>query len=363
MDSPGPQIWPGVFFDGQTNRRRQVDVRFAASVEIIEDGTYLAEWDYTAVRRVDAPEGVTRLWGTGAPALARLELRDPGARDTIERLCQELSGPGGARSISVGRIAAWSLAATLVIVGMIWFGVPLAADQVAEVLPNSWERPLGQAVDRQVRALFPGAACVRPEGQAALAKLVGELQSAARLSIVPDPVVLHSAVPNAFALPGGRVYVLSGLLDRAQSPDELGGVLAHEFGHVSHRDGVRRLVRDGGTAFLAGLLFGDVSGAGAALFAARSLLSAAYSRDIEARADGFAITVMHRLGRPTAPLGALLVRITGPGDPGLSILRDHPLTPERADRLNQQDMAPSGPELLSPEEWQALRTICATAPP
>ncbi|MDR3535687.1 MAG: hypothetical protein P4L71_04225 [Acetobacteraceae bacterium] len=83
---------------------------------------------------------------------------------------------------------------------------------------------------------------------------------------------------------------------------------------------VRRLIRDGGTAFLVGLLFGDVSGAGAALYAARSLLSAAYARDIEANADEFAITVMHRLGRPTAPLGDLLLRIAGPGEADFSLL-------------------------------------------
>jgi Zn-dependent protease with chaperone function len=355
---PAPVSWPGVFFDGQSNRRRTVAVRFATAIEIIEDGTKLAVWDYAHVRGVDAPAGVTRLWSTDAPPLARLELRDPAARRDVEQYCLDLTGPGGVRPISVVRIAAWSLAAACVIVGMIWFGVPLVADQLAEVLPLSWERPLGEAIDRQVRAVFPGTPCTRPDGRAALATLVANLQSAAHLPIAPDPVVLHSPIPNAFALPGGRVYVLSALLDRAQSPDELGGVLAHEFGHVSHRDGVRRLIRDGGTAFLVGLLFGDISGAGAALFAGRSLLSAAYSRDIEAGADGFAITVMHRLGRPTAPLGALLLRISGPREEHFSILRDHPLTPERARRLEQENAAPSGPELLDPVAWQALRAIC-----
>jgi Zn-dependent protease with chaperone function len=207
--------------------------------------------------------------------------------------------------------------------------------------------------------MFPGKPCAAPNGQAALVRLVAELQSAARLPIMPDPVVLRSPIANAFALPGGRVYVLSALLSRARSPDELAGVLAHEFGHVSHRDGLRRLIRDGGTAFLVGLLFGDVSGAGAALFAARSLLSAAYARDIEAGADEFAITVMHRLGRPTAPLGDLLQRLTGPGELQLSLLADHPLTPDRVRRLQQEDTAPTGPDLLTAAEWQALQNICS----
>ena len=108
------------------------------------------------------------------------------------------------------------------------------ADRLTDVLPIAWERPLGQAVDQQVRAIFRGGACTQPEGRAALTKLIASLQSAARLPIEPDPVVLRSTVPNAFAIPGGRVYILSGLLDRAESPDELGGVLAHEFGRISH---------------------------------------------------------------------------------------------------------------------------------
>jgi Zn-dependent protease with chaperone function len=358
VSDPNPGSWPAVFFDGQSNHRHTVEARFAGAIVIVQDGTTLATWNYPTVRRVDAPAGAMRLWSTDAAPLARLELRDPAAWLDVEQLCPDLTGPGGVKPISVVRIGAWSLAAAGVIVGMIWFGVPLVADQLAEVMPLSWERPFGQAIDQQVRAVFPGKSCTQPDGTAALGKLVTELQSAAHLPIAPDPVVLRSSIPNAFALPGGRVYILSALLARAQSPDELGGVLAHEFGHVSHRDGIRRLIRDGGTAFLVGLLFGDISGAGAALFAARSLLSAAYSRDIEAGADAFAAVVMHRLGRPTAPLGALLLRIAGPREQEFSILQDHPLTPERARRLEQDDLPPTGPELLTPEEWRALRAIC-----
>jgi predicted Zn-dependent protease len=66
----------------------------------------------------------------------------------------------------------------------------------------------------------------------------------------PDPVVLRSTIANAFALPGGRVYVLSGLLKISETPDEVADVLSHELGHVADRGGLRRLIRDGGTSFL-----------------------------------------------------------------------------------------------------------------
>ena len=168
-----------------------------------------------------------------------------------------------------------------------------------------------------------------------------------------------SSLPNAFALPGGRVYVLSGLLAQAQSPDELAGVLAHEFGHVVRRDGLRRLIRDGGTSFLVGLMFGDVTGSGVVLMAGRIVLSASHTRAAEEEADAFAVTVMHRLGRPAAPMGALLQRISGPAPDGPpSILRDHPLPAERKTMLERDDAAPSGPALLDEAEWKHLKRIC-----
>jgi Zn-dependent protease with chaperone function len=350
--------YSATFFDGVSNRRRTVEIRCADTLEIHENGARLASWPFGDIRTVDAPTGTIRLWSTGAPELARLKIRDPATQREIQRLCPNPNGPGGAQPVSAWRIAAWSTVAAAIIVAAIWFAVPVLADEIAEILPPAWERPLGEAVDRQVRTIYTGEPCTDPTGAAALKKLVARVQSAARLPIEPDPVVLRSSIPNAFALPGGRVYILSALLEKARTPDELAGVLAHEFGHLSHRDGLRRLIRDGGTGYLAGLLFGDIGGAGAALFAARSLLNAAYSREIESGADQFAIETMHRLGRPTAPLGKLLLRIVGPESKSLSILSDHPLTPGRDSLLAQPAPDPPGPLLLAWYEWQDLKAMC-----
>ena len=64
------------------------------------------------------------------------------------------------------------------------------------------------------------------------------------------------------------------------------------------RDGLRRLVRDGGTSFLVGLMFGDVTGSGAVFMTGRSVLSASYTRDDETGADRFAVSVMHAWSGP-----------------------------------------------------------------
>jgi Zn-dependent protease with chaperone function len=171
--------------------------------------------------------------------------------------------------------------------------------------------------------------------------------------------VLDTKVPNAFALPGGKVYLFSGLLKKAENPDEIAGVLAHELGHVSHRDNTRNLIYSGGTSFLIGLLFGDVTGSGALIFASRSMVSASYTREAEQNADDFSISVMHRLGRPTKPMGELIFRITGnQADSPLSFLANHPLTEDRLKHLSDEDRPASGPPLLTDKEWTALKAIC-----
>jgi Zn-dependent protease with chaperone function len=137
-------------------------------------------------------------------------------------------------------------------------------------------------------------------------------------------------------------------------------VLAHEFGHLRHRDNTRNLIRNGGTSFLIGLLFGDVTGSGAMIFASRSLVTASYSREAEQGADDFSVDVMHKLGRPTKPMGELLFRVTGKqGDSNFSILTSHPLTEDRLRHMTEANQPASGPPLLTAEEWNSLKAICA----
>ena len=95
---------------------------------------------------------------------------------------------------------------------------------------------------------------------------------------------------NAFAGSGGLIVVFRGLLERADTPEELAGVLAHEIQHVLHRDTTRAIFREASTGILVAALAGDVSAAAAfGVQAARVLGDLRYSREAEqeaAREDG-----------------------------------------------------------------------------
>jgi Zn-dependent protease with chaperone function len=347
-----------VYFDGESNRRRLVTLVFKDRLELQESPKTVTNWSYDDIRRVDSPYDILRVSCLTAPALARVEIRDAAVAAELAARCTRLDENIPGRH-GVGAIIGWSLAAAVSIVAVVVFGVPLAADRLAPLVPPSLERRLGDAAEGQVKVLFGGKSCTNKAGQAAFNKLVNAIREAAGMDSSIKTAVVATPVPNAFALPGAKVYLLNGLLAKAENPDEIAGVLAHEFGHLRHRDATRNLIYNGGTSFLIGLLFGDVTGSGALIFASRSLVTSSYSREAEYNADTFAIDVMHKLGRSPKPMGLLLYRVTGKEvDKSLSILSSHPLTEGRLKRMSDEDRPPSGPPLLSAEEWTSLKAIC-----
>jgi len=353
-ETPAPAA---VYFDGKTNRKRQVTLRFAGGIEILEQDRILDIWPFGEVRRADSPANMLRLSCVTALPLARLEIADQATKAAVLAHCAAIDVVERSRSNTL-RIVFWSFAALCSIVGLAMFGIPYAADRVAPIIPVSWEKRMGDAADGQIRMLLGGKLCTNTEGQAAFTALVDKIRQAGALDLPTDAHVLSSDTPNALALPGGRVYMLDGLLQKANSPDEIAAIIAHELGHVKHRDNVKRVIQSGGTSFLFGLLFGDITGAGAVIFVSRQMLDASYSRDAEHDADTYAVDVMHKLGRSPLPMGELLFRITGKEKSPFSIFASHPLTEDRLEEMKKAHRPDTGPALLTDTEWRALKNIC-----
>lgn len=348
-----------LFFDGSSARRIAVRVELQADgIAISTGGSAIASWRYADLRYADSPKDVMRIGAEGAPELARLEIRDPALIEAISARCPDLRRRKRSGEAGAGRIVLWSLAAAVSLVLTVVFLVPLVADRLAPLVPIPLEQRLGEAVDNQVRAFFRAEDCTAEPGRAALTKLGERLAAAADLPMPVEIAVLNSEIANAAALPGGQIYVFNGLLKLAESPDELAGVIAHEFGHVAGRDGLRKLLQTGGSSFLLGLLFGDVTDGGVLIFAAQVLVDSRYSRQAETAADNFAAEVMLDLGRAPAALGTMLGRLDSGGGEDLAFLTSHPVTSERMSRLESFGGAAGGAPLLTAAEWQNLKAIC-----
>ncbi len=113
--------------------------------------------------------------------------------------------------------------------------------------------------------------------------------------------IVDSKEVNAFAVPGGWVYVNRGLIARAETMDQLAGVLAHEIGHVTLRHTVQQMQQsdqvNGGLVALCTLTNVCDSGAGqAAISVGGSALFAKFSRQDEAEADAEAVKTTIKAG-------------------------------------------------------------------
>jgi predicted Zn-dependent protease len=292
--------------------------------------------------------------------LARLEIRDTALSAELERRCPSFDADlPGAKGVAI--IIGWSAAALASIALMVLFVVPLVADRLTPLIPYAVEKRIGEVADKQVRVIFDGKLCENPDGKAAFTKLVDTLRRAGEVDGSADAAVVSNEMANAIALPGGKIYVFEGLLAKAESVDELAGVLAHELGHVRNRDGLRNLIYNGGTSFLIGLLFGDVTGSSAIIFASRELFQASHSREAERSADRTTIEVMRKLGRSPKPMGEFLLRVTGKEKgKGLALISSHPMSEDRLARMSEHDVSPSAPPLLTADEWASLKAICKT---
>lgn len=165
--------------------------------------------------------------------------------------------------------------------------------------------------------------------------------------------VLDSPIVNAFALPGGYVYVTRGLMALAQNEAELASVIGHEMGHVTARHSAQRQTAALG-AGLVGVLVGAVTGSGdlanATMGTGQAMVSG-YSRDQEFEADNLGIRYIARRGYDVNASGDFLARMGEAsrleaammGQPGkvdqYNIMSTHPRTPDRVERAAREAKA------------------------
>jgi predicted Zn-dependent protease len=117
--------------------------------------------------------------------------------------------------------------------------------------------------------------------------------------LLDDPVV------NAFALPGGYVYITRGILAYMNAEAALAGVMGHEIGHVTARHGAQRYTQQllvGMGTGVAATVFGNVPAVADVLGASGSLLLLKYSRDDERQSDELGVEYATKIGYDTRPM-------------------------------------------------------------
>ena len=243
------------------------------------------------------------------------------------------------------------LLTALLLVGLMKYGIPFLAKQVAYAIPPGTEKILGrdtlsfldqivftpsrlsEARRKEIESLFRGMTSNLPDRRTYRL----EFRSGNRVGA------------NAFALPSGIIVVTDGLEKLTRSNDELLGVLAHEMAHVRKRHALRQLLQNSASTLVIALITGDVlSITSLSATLPTFLIDASYSRDFEREADDEAVSFLDRRGISRKSYADMLTRLQmsqnrQEGEPGKKAREEgaspadwfstHPDTAERVRRI------------------------------
>ncbi len=359
------------YFDGNSAQPRSVVVCFGErSLVIMEfDETVLAHWPLASLRAIGLRRDSAVQLVPQRGSDERLVLSDREMLGAIGEVCPGLYHRAVDRR-GVRRAFIWAGAAAASLALIVFVLVPALAGRLALLIPPEREQQLGDAVVEQLQTILaamsggdrPGI-CDSRSGVEALARMAARLNADPRLPYPLRVGVLDHGALNAIALPGGRILLFRGLLEAADNPEEVAGVLAHEIGHVVSRDPTREALRAAGTAGILGLLLGDVFGAGIVVIATDAVLNASYQRDAEIRADETAYSLLADAGLPSRPFADFFDTVRekyGDTEGILKLIASHPGLEGRAERAAAADRIGEGTyePALSDQDWVALRGIC-----
>lgn len=358
----------GTYFDGETAGRRPVAAAIEGAALVVRgaEGATIAEWPLADLRRVPGSTRSARelRLSPGHQREERLALSSPVLIADLRRACPAIdqAPPGGRRLAR--KLLLWSCAALAAIFAMVFVIIPALSDQLAPLIPPEREQAFGRRIaDRILTNGIPllgvsGGECTGEAGLAALRKMTDRLEPLAGAHLPLNVRVLDDEMVNAFAMPGGEIILVRGLLQGAASAEEVAGVLAHEIGHVTAYDPTRNMLRSVATGAVVSIFVGDAFGGALLVILAHEAINASYSRAAEAAADETALSLLTKAGLPAEPLAGFFARLREERGEDGGYLASHPSSASREAFFRKAPPPEAPSPVLNDREWAALQQIC-----
>lgn len=158
--------------------------------------------------------------------------------------------------------------------------IPWLGEKAIYLIPKEVEVQMGESI----ASTFRNTEVVDEQATLAANEFLSQLKTSKEYKI--HLTVIKSETVNAFALPGGQIFIYSGIIDKMKSYEEFSALLAHEITHVTHQHSLKSLGRSAASSIFIASLFGDVSGITAGILdQANQIKQLTYSRELETQAD------------------------------------------------------------------------------
>jgi len=367
--------WQGHYLDGKTADKQAVEIQLLQEgLKITTKSGAVFLWPYQEIRQTQGfyrNEPVQLERGGKIPEILLIQ-------DHEFLTSLHLFTPKAAKRFHNPALRGLRLRLTLYAAGgiialgvffYIW-GIPLLAKTLTPHIPLKWEKGMGNSA---LGFLAPEEKrCNNKELQQAVDEIVARLSAADPDSYSFKVFMVKSPVFNAVALPGGNIVVFGGLLEKAESPEYLAAVIAHEMQHIKKRHVTKRIIEDYSTGLIISAVAGDVTGSmlyGVKI--AHNLAMLSYSRQDEEEADAGGVKLLIDANLdPQAMISFFeIMKEKNPKFKMPQYLSTHPDTTERISRLRtiiaQANTSPHAyTKLAAADNWNQLKKKCSiTAKP
>lgn len=240
----------------------------------------------------------------------------------------------------------------ILLAAIVWiYAMPVLSGYLAMKIPEKVEKQVGDAIWQQISAKEVLDSMRSGLAQQYLNELIGDSVETARIWVAKSNIV------NAFALPGHRIVVYTGLLDRLKHHSEFAALLGHEYGHIAHRHVWRGMIQSVSTFALLSIFMGDLTGlTGILVEQGNMIFNLRFSRSYEAESDQYSRELIAKRRIEPGGMKALFDHLQEGTDSLATVPEFLSTHPGIGRRIQNYEKWAAGVQ-YTPEENQVLATI------
>lgn len=347
------------YFDGLSSKPISVIISLVESGLSLSDGEREILWERSLISIETLSSQRQLLLTYGEWPQQRLSIKEEGI-DEVRRHLQSGLITQSYQKVSKIKPVPLVLLSMLLIIGISYLYIyqisPAVAEKAVVLIPKKFDEVIGS---RNITSsvMFSDIDSTKTDLLNAFYHECGfQSEFNIRLHYCPDRIV------NAFAVPGGSIFIYEGLIKKMDSWEELAALISHELAHVNQRHSMKQIARSVSSYIIISVLTGDVAGVSSVILEnAQALHQMANSRIMESEADEYGLIYLRAQNiNPQGILdlfNTLLDESRGMEDDlsQMSFLLSHPLTSERITTISKQiEQHPTPAEYKESPKLEAL---------